>query len=55
MYIKYRLTDKDREELEKMILLELAMPKYIERIGKISRIILCILMPVELLLSVYCC
>lgn len=29
MYIKYRLTDKDREELEKMILLELAMPKYI--------------------------
>lgn len=55
MYIKYRLTDKDREELEKMILLELAMPKYIERIGKISRIILCILMPVEFLLSVYCC
>ena len=55
MYIKYRLTDKDREELEKMILLELAMPKYIERIGKISRIILCILMPVELLLLVYCC
>ena len=34
MYIKYRLTDKDREELEKMILLELAMPKYIERIGE---------------------
>lgn len=54
MHIKYRITDKDREELEKMILLELAMPKYIERTGKISRIILFILMPVEFLLSVYC-